>query len=73
VTTTNDSVEIAIIGAGIVGGAIAFALTQAGRQVTLIDRKGLAQEASFGNAGAFAFSISCRSPRPVSFKKRRAG
>jgi D-amino-acid dehydrogenase len=56
VTTTNDSVEIAIIGAGIVGGAIAFALTQAGRQVTLIDRKGLAQEASFGNAGAFAFS-----------------
>ena len=45
-----------VIGAGIVGLAIALRLQREGRQVTVIDRKGVAAEASRGNAGAFAFT-----------------
>lgn len=45
-----------MIGAGIVGIAVAYYLQSEGRSVLLLDRKGVAQEASFGNAGAFAFS-----------------
>jgi len=49
-------VDVAIIGAGIIGLAAAYKLQQAGRQVVLIDRRGIAEETSRGNAGAFAFS-----------------
>jgi len=45
-----------IIGAGIIGVSIAFRLTQAGRSVLLVDRKGIAEETSRGNAGALAFA-----------------
>ena len=48
--------DVAIIGAGIVGVATAYKLLEAGRSVVLIDRKGIAEETSRGNAGAFAFS-----------------
>jgi D-amino-acid dehydrogenase len=48
--------DVAIIGAGIVGVATAYKLIEAGRSVVLIDRKGIAEETSRGNAGAFAFS-----------------
>ena len=48
--------DIVIAGAGIIGLSAAFRLQQAGRQVTLIDRSGMAQGASFGNAAAFAFT-----------------
>jgi D-amino-acid dehydrogenase len=54
--TATRSIDVAIVGAGIVGVAAAFKLAQAGRQVLLIDRKGIAEETSRGNAGAFAFS-----------------
>lgn len=46
--------DVIIVGAGIIGLSIAHYLQQEGRRVTLIDRKGIAQEASFGNAAAFA-------------------
>jgi D-amino-acid dehydrogenase len=52
----TTTIDVAIIGAGIVGLASAFRLLEAGRRVTLIERKGIAEGASFGNAGAFAFS-----------------
>lgn len=52
-TTTHD---IIVIGAGIIGISIALALQAQGRRVTLWDRKGIAEEASTGNAGAFAFA-----------------
>lgn len=43
-----------VIGAGIVGVCCAINLQKAGYQVTLIDRKGVAQGCSKGNAGHFA-------------------
>lgn len=45
-----------IIGAGIIGLTTAFRLAEAGQKVLILDRKGMAQEASRGNAGAFAFA-----------------
>ncbi|GLQ54761.1 NAD(P)/FAD-dependent oxidoreductase [Devosia nitrariae] len=48
--------DVIVVGAGIVGLATAQKLIEAGRQVTLIDRKGIAEETSRGNAAAFAFS-----------------
>ncbi|MBN9079474.1 MAG: amino acid dehydrogenase [Rhizobiales bacterium 65-79] len=48
--------EILIIGAGIVGICAAACLSEAGRSVTVIDRTGICEETSSGNAAAFAFS-----------------
>ncbi len=52
-STTHD---VLVIGAGIVGISTALALRAQGRRVTVWDRSGIAQEASSGNAGAFAFA-----------------
>jgi D-amino-acid dehydrogenase len=52
----TDTIDVAIVGAGIIGLASAFKLVEAGRRVVLLDRKGMAEETSRGNAGAFAFS-----------------
>lgn len=48
--------DVAIVGAGIVGLAVAAYLAEEGRSVVLIDRDEPARGASSGNAGAFAFS-----------------
>ncbi|HEY4201998.1 MAG TPA: FAD-binding oxidoreductase [Devosiaceae bacterium] len=53
---TETNIDVVIVGAGIIGLASAFRLQQAGRRVVLIDRAGIARGASYGNAGAFAFS-----------------
>lgn len=50
----NQAEHIQIIGAGIIGVCCGLYLQKAGYQVTLIDRKGLGQECSKGNAGHFA-------------------
>lgn len=47
---------VIVIGAGIVGLSTALALQARGFKVRVLDRKGVAAEASQGNAGAFAFS-----------------
>jgi len=52
----DRSSDVLVIGAGIVGVAIAMRLQREGRSVVLIDRKGVAAEASGCNAGALAFS-----------------
>ncbi len=52
-TPPND---IAIVGAGIVGIATAALLAEAGRPVTVIDRTGICEETSSGNAAALAFT-----------------
>ncbi|AWN48257.1 amino acid dehydrogenase [Methylobacterium terrae] len=48
--------EVAIVGAGIVGLACAHHCLAAGRRVRLIERGGVAEGASLGNAGALAFT-----------------
>jgi D-amino-acid dehydrogenase len=53
---TDEPLDVVIIGGGIVALASAQKLLAAGRRVTLIERLGIAQGASFGNAAAFAFS-----------------
>ncbi len=50
------TVDVVVIGAGIVGIAAACHLAEEGRSVLLLDRDEPAKGASFGNAGAFAFS-----------------
>ncbi len=45
-----------VVGAGIVGLATALRLREQGRDVLLIDRDGVAAQASRGNAGALAYS-----------------
>ncbi|MFD2239338.1 NAD(P)/FAD-dependent oxidoreductase [Aureimonas populi] len=48
--------DVAIVGAGIVGIACAHRFLEEGRSVVLIDRDEPARAASFGNAGALAYS-----------------
>ncbi len=53
---TQDIHDVVVIGAGVIGLSVAFYLAEAGLRVVIIDRKGMAREASYGNAGALAFS-----------------
>ncbi|TIU60962.1 MAG: FAD-dependent oxidoreductase, partial [Mesorhizobium sp.] len=53
-TSAPKSVEIAIIGAGVVGLATALRLAGEGREVLLIDPNEPGSGASFGNAGTIA-------------------
>ncbi len=48
--------DIIVIGAGIIGISTALELQRRGHQVHVLDRAGIAMEASSGNAGAFAFT-----------------
>jgi D-amino-acid dehydrogenase len=48
--------DVLVIGAGIIGVSVALRLQQQGLSVLLIDREGVAAQASRGNAGALAFS-----------------
>jgi len=43
--------DVAVLGAGIVGICAALHLQKRGREVLLLDRRGAAEETSFGNAG----------------------
>jgi D-amino-acid dehydrogenase len=54
--TDETACDVLVIGAGIVGVSVALRLLQDGREVLLIDREGVAAQASRGNAGALAFS-----------------
>ena len=53
---SDGVIDVAIIGAGIIGLACALKLQEAGRDVVIFDREGIAKGASYGNAGALAFS-----------------
>lgn len=52
----DGSFEIIIIGAGIIGIATAALLAEAGHKVLVVDRSGICEETSSGNAAALAFS-----------------
>lgn len=43
--------DVAVLGAGIVGICVALHLQKRARSVLLVDRRGAAEETSFGNAG----------------------
>ncbi|MDJ1158420.1 FAD-binding oxidoreductase [Chelatococcus sp. SYSU_G07232] len=43
--------DVVVLGAGIVGVSVALHLQKRGRSVVLVDRRGAAEETSFGNAG----------------------
>src|SRR6476659_10431245 len=43
--------DVVVLGAGIVGICVALHLQARGRSVALLDRRGAAEETSFGNAG----------------------
>lgn len=48
--------DILVVGAGIVGICCAAHLAEAGHRVTVVDRTGICEETSSGNAAALAFS-----------------
>ena len=50
----NISTEIVVLGAGVVGLAIAERLVEEGREVVLVDPNPPGSGASFGNAGTIA-------------------
>lgn len=54
--TSDSQPDIIVIGAGIIGICAAAFLAEAGHKVTVIDRTGICEETSSGNAAAFAFS-----------------
>ncbi len=62
---SHTAKRIVIVGAGIVGIATAALLSEQGHAVTVIDRTGIAEETSKGNAAALAFSdiMPLASPR----------
>jgi D-amino-acid dehydrogenase len=45
------SKDVIVLGAGMVGVSMALHLQQRGRSVALVDRRGVAEETSYGNAG----------------------
>ena len=51
---TGDCAEIAVIGAGVIGLAVAHRLAAGGREVVLIDPEAPGSGASYGNAGTVA-------------------
>jgi glycine/D-amino acid oxidase-like deaminating enzyme len=70
---TQRSCDLLVIGAGIIGTAIALRLQQEGQNVLLIDRERVAAQASRGNAGALAFSDILPLASPASCARRRDG
>lgn len=51
-----DEPDVAVVGAGIVGICVAASLAESGRRVVVVDRTGICEETSSGNAAALAFS-----------------
>jgi len=58
-----------VLGAGMVGVSIALHLQKRGRKVALIDRRGVAEETSYGNAGI----IQSEANEPYMFPRREWG
>jgi D-amino-acid dehydrogenase len=51
VTASSSNADAIVLGAGIIGICVALHLQKRGRSVVLVDRRGAAEETSYGNAG----------------------
>ena len=51
-----DKADVIVVGAGIVGICSAVLLAEAGKKVVVLDRTGVCEETSSGNAAALAFT-----------------
>jgi len=62
-----SSCQVAVIGGGVIGASCALFLREAGLDVVLIEREGIASGASRGNAGGLAFAeiLPLASPRII--------
>jgi D-amino-acid dehydrogenase len=50
-TASSSNADAIVLGAGIIGICVALHLQKRGRSVVLVDRRGAAEETSYGNAG----------------------
>lgn len=65
----NVEIDVIVIGAGVVGLSCALAIQKRGFSVKVLERESVASQASFGNAGAFAFSEIIPLSKPEIFLK----
>lgn len=65
----DDSNSIMVIGAGVIGTAIAHELQTRGRQVVLIDRDAPGRGASFGNMASIAVTEFMPASRPAIWRQ----
>ncbi|MCB6185012.1 FAD-binding oxidoreductase [Leeia sp. TBRC 13508] len=66
---SNQTAPTVIIGAGIIGAALAFELQQAGKQVVLVDKGEPGKGASFGNMASIAVTEFMPASRPHTWLK----
>ncbi|MFE2337391.1 NAD(P)/FAD-dependent oxidoreductase [Streptomyces coelicoflavus] len=67
-STRRPSTRVAVIGAGMVGLSTAWFLQEAGVEVTVFDRSGVAAGSSWGNAGWLTSSLAAPLPEPAVLK-----
>ena len=57
--------DVVVVGGGIIGGSIAFALSQRNLRVAVLDRQELVREASWAAAGMLSPAPDCPSAIPL--------
>ena len=67
--STSQPMSTVVIGAGVIGAAIAYALQKRGRAVTLVDRDAPGSGASFGNMASIAVTEFMPVARPSTWKQ----
>ncbi|MEU6676598.1 FAD-dependent oxidoreductase [Streptomyces sp. NPDC046925] len=67
-STRKPPKRVAVIGAGMVGLSTAWFLQEAGVEVTVLDRSGVAAGSSWGNAGWLTSSLAAPLPEPAVLK-----
>lgn len=65
----DDNNSIIVIGAGVIGTAIAYDLLKRGRQVVLVDRDAPGRGASFGNMASIAVTEFMPASRPAIWRQ----
>lgn len=65
----NDTAPIVIVGAGIIGVAVAYALQKRGESVVLVDRDAPGKGASYGNMASIAVTEFMPASRPSIWKQ----